>query len=192
MSDITPNRIPEKAILSFAQMGNPMFEFKIEQHHNDFYLMLVVDCEKMDKNSGKFDPEYREALVDDSLTGFQAFVNRPIGKIERIAEEIKKFFSVEVRVSFNFKNYKYLDQIERKIQGAIKQTNRPEIKAVISAEGDNPVVRVGFYNFKPEKNFKKSNGGKTDGREFIMTLQKVLGSEIDLESYRWFITPAEK
>lgn len=186
MSDITPNRIPEKAILSFAQMGNPMFEFKIEQHHNDFYLMLVVDCEKMDKNSGKFDSEYRESLVDDSLTGMQAFVNRPIGKIERIAEEIKKFFSVEVRVSFNFKNYKYLDQIERKIQGVIKQTSQPEIKAVISAEGDNPVVRVGFYNFK------KSNGGKTDGREFITELQKVLGSEIDLDSYRWFTTAAEK
>ncbi len=186
MSDITPNRIPEKAILSFAQMGNPMFEFKIEQHHNDFYLMLVVDCEKMDKNSGKFDPKYRKMLVNDSLTGFQAFVNRPIGKIERIAEEIKKFFSVEVRVSFNFKNYKYLDQIERKIQGAIKQTSRPEIKSVISAEGDNPVVRVGFYNFK------KSNGGKTDGREFITELQKVLGSEIDLDSYRWFTTAAEK
>ena len=107
MFDITPNRIPEKAILSFAQMGNPMFEFKIEQHHNDFFLILVVDCEKMDKNSGKFDSEYKDALVDDSLTGIQAFVNRPIGKIERIAEEIKKFFSVEVRVSFNFKNYKY-------------------------------------------------------------------------------------
>ena len=186
MSDITPNRIPEKAILSFAQMGNPMFEFKIEQHHNDFFLILVVDCEKMDKNSGKFDSEYRDALVDDSLTGIQAFINRPIGKIERIAEEIKKFFSVEVRVSFNFKNYKYLDQIERKIQGAIKQTNRPEIKSVISAEGDNPVVRVGFYNFK------KSNDRKTDGREFIVELQKVLGVEIDLDSYRWFITPAEK
>jgi hypothetical protein len=45
---------------------------------------------------------------------------------------------------------------------------------------------VGFYNFK------KSNGGKTDGKEFTTELQKVLGSEIDLESYRWFITPAEK
>jgi len=192
MSDITPNRIPEKAILSFAQMGNPMFEFKIEQHHNDFYLMLVVDCEKMDKNSGKFDPEYRKSLINDSLTGIQAFVNRPIGKIERIAEEIKKFFSVEVRVSFNFKNYKYLGQIERKIQGAIKQTSRPEINAVISAEGDNPVVRLGLYNFKPEKNFKKSFGGKTDNKGFIKELQKVLGSEIDLESYRWFTTSGQK
>ena len=105
MFDITPNRIPEKAILSFAQMGNPMFEFKIEQHHNDFFLILVVDCEKMDKNSGKFDSEYKDALVDDSLTGIQAFVNRPIGKIERIAEDIKKLVGVEVRVSFNFKNY---------------------------------------------------------------------------------------
>jgi hypothetical protein len=190
MSDITPNRIPEKAILSFAQMGNPMFEFKIEQHHNDFYLMLVVDCEKMDKNSGKFDSEYKDALVDDSLTGIQAFVNRPIGKIERIAEEIKKFFSVEVRVSFNFKNYKYLDQIERKIQGAIKQTSRPEINAVISAEGDNPVVRLGLYNFK--KIFKNSSEGKTDNKEFIKELQKALGSEIDLESYRWFTTSVQK
>jgi len=180
MSEITPNRIPEKAILSFAQMGNPMFEFKIEQRHNDFYLMLVVDCEKMDKNSGKFDSEYRDELV----------VSRPIGKIERIAEEIKKFFSVQLRVSFNFKNYKYLTQIEHKIQMAIKQTSQPEVNVVISAEGDNPVVRLGLYNFR--KNFKNSFGGKTDSKEFIKELQKELGSEIDLESYRWFITSGQK
>lgn len=182
MSDITPNRIPERAILSFAQMGNPMFEFKIEQRHNDFYLMLVVDCEKMDKNSSKFDSEYRDELV----------VSRPIGKIERIAEEIKKFFSVQLRVSFNFKNYKYLTQIEHKVQMAIRQTSQPEVNVVISAEGDNPVVRLGFYNFNPEKNFRKNNGKRTNQNEFIIELQKVLGLEIDLESYRWFTTPAEK
>ena len=176
MSDITPNKIPEKAILSYAQMGNPMFEFKIEQRHNDFYLMLVVDCEKMDKNSGKFDKKYTEEMVNDY---------RPIEKIEYIAEEIKKFFDVKLRVSFNFKNYKYLDQIEHKIQRAIKQTSRPEINAVISAEGDNPVVRVGMYNFK------NSNKDKI-GLNYIEELQKVLGSEIDLNSYRWFTTAAEK
>ena len=176
MSEITPNKIPENAILSYAQMGNPMFEFKIEQRHNDFYLMLVVDCEKMDKNSGKFDKKYRDELVNDY---------RPIEKIEYIAEEIKKFFDVKLRVSFNFKNYKYLDQIEHKIQRAIKQTSRPEVNVVISAEGDNPVVRFGLYDHK-------NTWKEKDKIKFVDELQKVLGSEINLESYRWFTTSGQK
>ena len=176
MSEITPNKIPEKAILSYAQMGNPMFEFKIEQRHNDFYLMLVVDCEKMDKNSGKFDKKYRDELVNDY---------RPIEKIEYIADEIKKFFDVKLRVSFNFKNYKYLDQIEHKIQRAIKQTSRPEVNVVISAEGDNPVVRFGLYD-------QKNTWKEKDKIKFVDELQKVLGSEINLESYRWFTTSGQK
>jgi len=189
MSDITPNRIPEKAILSFAQMGNPMFEFKIEQHHNDFFLILVVDCEKMDKNSGKFDSEYKDALVDDSLTGIQAFVNRPIGKIERIAEEIKKFFSVEVRVSFNFKNYKYLDKIEEEIRRAIKQTSRPEVTTVMSADGGDPKIRLGLYNFKYWYPQIENKNGMV--KKYIDELQKVLGSKINLESYNWVISESE-
>ena len=184
MSDITPNRIPEKAILSFAQMGNPMFEFKIEQHHNDFFLILVVDCEKMDKNSGKFDSEYRDALVDDSLTGIQAFINRPIGKIERIAEEIKKFFSVEVRVSFNFKNYKYLDKIEEEIRRVIKKTSRPEVTAVMSADGGDPKIRLGLYNF--EMNVHSAN------TIYQEELQSMLSNRIDLSQYRLITTAGPK
>ena len=185
MSENSPNKIPEKAILSYAQMGNPMFEFKIEQHHEDFFLMLVVDCEKIDVNSGKFDSKYKDKLIDDSLTGLQLFVHRPIKKIESIAEDIKKFFGVEVRVSFGFKNYKFLDKIEGEIRRAIKQTSRPDLIAVMSADGDNPKIKLGFYNFKKTKVEKETV-------KYIDELQKVLGSKVDLESYRVFTSESEK
>jgi len=185
MSENSPNKIPEKAILSYAQMGNPMFEFKIEQHHEEFFLMLVVDCEKIDVNSGKFDSKYKDKLIDDSLTGLQLFVHRPIKKIESIAEDIKKFFGVEVRVSFGFKNYKFLVKIEGEIRRAIKQTSRPDLIAVMSADGDNPKIKLGFYNFKRTK-------VENETVKYIDELQEVLGSKIDLESYRVFTSESEK
>jgi hypothetical protein len=185
MSENSPNKIPEKAILSYAQMGNPMFEFKIEQHHEEFFLILVVDCEKIDVNSGKFDSKYKNELIDNAKTGIQAFIHRPIKRIESIAEDIKKFFGVEVRVSFGFKNYKFLNKIESEIKRAIKQTSRPDLIAVMSADGDNPKIKLGFYNFKRTK-------VENETVKYIDELQEVLGSKIDLESYRVFTSESEK
>ena len=147
--------------------------------------MLVVDCEKIDVNSDKFDSKYKNELIDDTKTGIQAFIHRPIKRLESIAEDIKKFFGVEVRVSFGFKNYKFLDKIEGEINRAIKQTSRPDLIAVMSADGNNPKIKLEFYNFKKTKVEKETV-------KYFDELQRVLGSKVNLKSYQLFTSESEK
>jgi hypothetical protein len=121
MSENSPNRIPEKAILSYAQMGNPMFEFKIEQHHEEFFLMLVVDCEKIDVNSGKFDSKYKDKLIDvDELDDLlDQMYEKGIN-----AHNDFKYTLVRVMNGGNWMSFKDLDTLEDYYSGKVKDDSK--------------------------------------------------------------------
>lgn len=163
------DKIPEKAILSYVNLTYPQFEFKIQNSGGENYLLLIVDVAKTDKNSTQFDEKYRKFLYDDELTGFQAFINRPIDKLINITVEIEKFFGVVLKPSFNFKNYDYLDKIEQKIREVISKTDTPEITFSFEGKGDHPIVYGAFHSI-PKKFFGTN---KSDFSEAIKKIEKI-------------------
>lgn len=74
MSTQIPN-FSDKAILKYAHMVKPNYEFIMEEHSGDKFLVLVVDCPKMDKNSGEFDEEYYKGLVKERLQNTQIWIS---------------------------------------------------------------------------------------------------------------------
>ena len=155
-------------------------------------LFLLAADPKFVKDSADTAGKLSKYLPGDEGAGLESKLNNKDNRylvikkslLSADAEEIKKFFSVEVRVSFNFKNYKYLDKIEEEIRRAIKQTSRPEVTAVMSADGGDPKIRLGLYNF--EMNVHSAN------TIYQEELQSMLSNRIDLSQYRLITTAGPK
>jgi hypothetical protein len=169
------SNIPDKVILKYAQMVNPKYEFIIEEHSGDKFLVLVVDCPKMDKNSGEFDEEYYKGLVRERPQGVQIWISDSKSPILNVTKEIEKFFGINLRVGYNFKNYNYLDDIDSIIKDAVLTSSRPNVDAEFSAEWDNPKINLVFHNF--EMNVHSAN------KIYQQELQDILGDRVDLSQY---------
>lgn len=180
------NTIPKKAILSYAHShpeSNKEWEFKIDVNSNeDIFLVLVVDCEKMDKNSGKFDQEYYDSLTRryKSLSNIMRFISGHYGVITNITEDIEKFFDLKIKPWFSYKNYEYIDNIEEQIRNAVKESSQPNVEASFSGSGESPTLRLILYYF---------NG---DYSNYIEELQTILGEKIDLKQYSIMTTKGGK
>ena len=173
-------KIPEKAILSFAQLQLPGVEFKIEEHHNRYYLMLVVDCAKFDMNSDEFDQSYREKLVTKRPPNIRIWISNPTNKIEKVSNEIEKFFGIKLHVSFSFKNYDYLDLIDEKIKKAISQSSKPDVTFEFTADGTSPKLQAKFTNYP----ISRDRDSKT--QDYVDELEEIMNGEVIInENYGW-------
>jgi len=183
MSTKIPN-FPDKAILKYAHMVKPNYEFTMEEHNGEKYLILVVDCPKMDKNSGEFDEEYYKGLIRTRPQGAQIWINDSKWPILNVTKDIEKFFNVNLLVGYSFKNYDYLDDINEIIKEAVLKSSRPEVDAEFNAEWDNPKIGLVLHNF--EMNVHSAN---TIYKE---ELQNMLGNRIDLSQYQLITTAGPK
>jgi hypothetical protein len=175
------DKIPEKAILSFAQLQLPGVEFAIETHHDKHYLMLVVDCAKFDKNSDEYDESYRNLLYKERPKDAHIWISNPINKIGNINLEIGKFFGIRLEVSFSFKNYDYIDPIDEKIKRAILQSSKPDVKFEFDGDGTSPMLRCNFTNYP-----RSENRQITGTKEYIEELENLMNGEVLINNnYSW-------
>jgi len=173
------DKIPEKAILSFAQLQFHGVEFKVEVHHERYYLMLVVDCAKFDMNSDEYDESYRDKLITKRPKDAYVWISNPTSKIEKVSNEIEKFFGIKLNVSFSFKNYDYLEPIEEKIKDAISQSSKPDVDFEFTADGTSPMLRAKFTNFL-------KRGEKSDTKEYVEELERLMNGEVLItDNYGW-------
>jgi hypothetical protein len=178
------SNIPNKAILKYAHMVKPKYEFIIEENNGNKFLVLVVDCPKMDKNSGEFDEEYYKGLVKEKPQNVGIWINDSRWPILNVTKDIEKFFGINLQVGYSFKNYDYLNDIENIIKEAVLKSSRPEVDAEFNADWDHPKIGLVLRNF--QMNVNSSN--------FIYReeLQNILGDRIDLSQYRLITTASPK
>jgi hypothetical protein len=183
MSTQIPN-FPDKAILKYAHMVKPNYGFIMEEHHGDKFLVLVVDCPKMDKNSGEFDEEYYKGLVKERPQDTQIWISDSKWPILNVTKDIEKFFNIKLLVGYNFKNYDYLNDIEGILKEAVLKSSRPEVDVEFNAEWDSPKIGLVFHNF--EMNVHSAN------IIYKEELQNMLSNRIDLSQYRLVTTAGTK
>ena len=168
----------KRAILSYAQLELPGVEFDIEIHHNEPYLMLVVDWSKMDKNSPNFDNSYREKIYKERPEGHQGlWIVQPLSKIDRVNIEIEKFFNVQLRSAFKFTNYDFLDSIEKKIRSAVKKSEFPKLHFEFRGDANTPIIEACFYNFDLKKGKEKYQTLNL----YVKELEEILDNRIVIE-----------
>ena len=99
MPNQNPN-IPDRIILKFAHMVKPNYDFIIEENNGDKFLVLVVDCPKMDKNSGEFDEDYYKGLVKERPQDTQIWISDSKWPILNVTKDIEKFFNIKLNLYF--------------------------------------------------------------------------------------------
>jgi len=168
----------KKAILSYSQLEFPGVEFDIEVHHNEPYLMLVVDWSKMDKNSPNFDESYRKKIYKERPENYEGiWISQPLNKIININNEIYKFFNVELKAAYKFVNYSFLEPIEKKIRKAVTESELPHLEFEFRGDANKPILDACFYKFNSESDKKKyPNLGL-----FVKDLEEILNNELIIE-----------
>jgi hypothetical protein len=145
------------------------------------YLVLTVDCMKMDKNSGKFSQSYFNFVTDaekEKPKGFYLDFGRSV--LTPIINDFKKFMNIDLHSWFNYKNYDYIDDIESRIEDAIKKSSYPEIVIGFRGSGDNPKLSLSFYNV-PTEFMNDYNKGESLHEKYIQELNQLTG--LDLNQY---------
>lgn len=150
------------------------------------FLILTVDCEKMDKNSGKFDQSYFDFVTEANKPkpkGF--FLDFGSNVLSSVVRYFKKFMDIEIGTWFSHKNCDYLDNIEKLINEGIKMSSEPEIEVEFVGRGENPKVTLGFYNCttKIMDNWENFN-------IFVKEIEEI--TNIDLSQYSHSKTMGEK
>ena len=153
------------------------YDFRISSDGNQHQLHLYVDCAKMDKNTSSYDENYRNSLYKPRKKGQGFYIYSPSGKFEAQITSAKKLIPIisnDYRFFFNFKNYEYLDDIEKRINEILNESDAGYCG--FKADWDNPVVKIEFRNTK----FRQSE-------HFDYNLQKlnelISPHNITLESY---------
>ena len=139
-------------------------DLKIEKTEDDrIFLVLVVDCEKMDKNSGKFDQSYFDFVTDakrEKPKGFYIeFEKKTI--MSPIARDFEKYMNLKIHTWFHYKNHDYLDDVEAKIEKLIQAENK--IIEVAESEikySDKP--RSTIENLKIKSSFSLADARNND------------------------------
>ena len=180
----------KKAILSYTQLELPGIEFDIETHHNEPYLMIVVDWSKMDRNSTNFDESYRKKIYTERPEGHEGiWISNPLSKIDKINTEISKFFNIELRSAFKFTNYDFLEPIQEKIRNAVKKSELPHLEFDFRGDSSKPILEACFYNF----NRQNDKENYPNLQVYIKELEKILDNKIVLEgNYSWVFSGIKK
>lgn len=167
-------------------------DMTVEEHHGRKYLIARVDVEKIDENSPKYDQSYAEKLVRKRKPNQPVFIT-PMNVLEKRLGEAGKFFGeLEYKTAFLPKNYEFLDDIEKKIQDAVKEIN-PEFDAGMSWDSDypKPVLTIYLGSSKNYNEFYKVKYG-FGGENFLEDIEKKVGDNISLRQYQWRISSSKK
>jgi hypothetical protein len=88
--------------------------------------------------------------------------------------------NIKIEPWFSYKNYDYLDDIETKIENAIKKSSYPDIEIGFRGNGDNPKISLGFYNV-PADFMKDYTVSDREHEKYVQELNKLTG--LDLNQY---------
>lgn len=174
----------KKTIIDFAKvkLKRDDLEFKVqswEHHNNKIFLILVVDCEKMDVNSGKFDKSYYDLLTREGEEKPRGFYFRFDDEVlSTVTNYFKKYMNIDMGHWFHYKNYDYLDTIENEIEKAISKSSMPEVDFEFSGSGESPKLRLTLYNLSSDV-----FNHVTEFDEFISELESLMGNKYKLDSY---------
>lgn len=161
--------------------GFPKYDVKSEGE--EIIISTIVDISKCDLNSPNYDESYRKLFYKKRPEGVPIWIERPEGKMLSIIDNIYRFFGkkIPIRYSWEAINYSYLEDIENKVQRAIKDSDYPEINVEIGGE-ILPKVAIIF------KNIPEEIRGRENFIEFYndLNLYTKLKYNIDLNSYVWF------
>jgi hypothetical protein len=120
-----------------------------------------------------------EKLITKRPKDAQIWISNPISKIEKVNTEIEKFFGIKLNVSFSFKNYDYLEPISDKIEYAILQSSKPDVKFEFTGDGTSPMLRAKFTNYL-------RRGEKSDTQEYVEELERLMNGEVLItDNYGW-------
>ena len=184
----------DKTLVSYiSAMGDfADVDLRVEEHHGDKYLVAYVDVEKIDKNSPKYDQSYREKLIRERKVNQPTFIV-PKSSLELRLSDAEKFFGqLKYKTGFLPKNYEFLNDIEKKVQDAVKEIN-PEFDAGMSWDSDypKPVLTIYLGGFKNHEGWFKPKYGHS-GSDFIEDIGKMIGDNTSLNQYKWSITNGKK
>ena len=179
----------DKAFLGYIQLKskNKNLDFRIETHHGRSYLMLYIDCAKMDRNTSEYDEEYYNFFVSKRPKNVEIWIVDEPGKYEHMIEKAEQDLGIKKNYHFSFayKNYDYIDGIDDKINQILKDTEGTEFSflsngtAEFSADGRSAKLQVLFRNI----GFKRDDEdmGYSSMRELLEFLLKK--HNLTLESY---------
>ena len=173
----------KNTIINFAKnkLKRDDLEFKIQEseHHKKPFLILVIDCAKMDVNSGKFDKSYYDLLTrEDEERPSGLYLRFDDKVLDNVTVYFKKYMNLDLGSWFHYKNYKYIDSIEKKIEKAISKSSNPQVQIEFKGSGDRPKLTLCFYNINSEL---MNSSDKFN--EYILELESIMGDKYDLDSY---------
>jgi hypothetical protein len=184
------------AIIDFAKQkfGRDDLDLRVEITDDKRpYIVLTVDCMKMDKNSGKFDQSYFNFVTNANREKPKGlFLDFGSSIFTPIIDDFRKFMNIDLHSWFNYKNYDYIDDIESRIEDAIKKSSYPEIEIGFHGRGESPKLSLSFYNVPTEimNNTGNINRGEGAFDTFISELNQLTG--LDLNQYSIGRTMGEK
>jgi hypothetical protein len=184
----------DKTLISYISTTTDFadIDISVEEHHGSKYLIARVDVEKIDENSPKYDQSYAEKLIRKRKPNQPAFIT-PMNALEKRLVDSRKFFGeLEYKTAFLPKNHEFLDNIEKKVQDAVKEIS-PEFDAGISWDSDypKPVLTIYLGGHKNYNQFYRANYG-LGGENFLEDIEKKVGDNISLRHYQWRISSSKK
>ena len=174
----------KRAIIDFAKqkLGRDDLDLRVEITDDKRpYLVLTVDCMKMDKNSGKFNQSYFNFVTNTHRVKPKGlFLDFGSNVLSPVLDDFQKFMNIKIDPWFNYKNHDYIDNIESIIEDAVKKSSYPEIEIGFRGSGENPKLALTFYNVPAEfmNDYKK---GEALHEKYIEELNQLTG--LDLNQY---------
>ena len=184
----------DKTLISYISTTTDFadIDISVEEHHGRKYLIARVDVEKIDENSPRYDQSYAEKLVRKRKPNQPVFIT-PMNALEKRLVDARKFFGeLEYKTAFLPKNHEFLDNIEKKVQDAVKEIS-PEFDAGISWDSDypKPVLTIYLGGHKNYNQFYRAKYG-LGGENFLEDIEKKVGDNISLRQYQWRISSSKK
>jgi len=183
----------KKSIVDFVKqkLGRDDLDLRIEITDDKRpYLVLTVDCMKMDKNSGKFDQSYFNFVTNANKEKPKGlYLDFGSNVFTPIINDFNKYMKFDLSSWFNYKNHDYIDDIENIIEKAIKKSSYPEIEIGFRGSGENPKLALTFYNV-PTEFMNDYNKGESLHEKYIQELNQLTG--LDLNQYAIGRTMGEK
>jgi hypothetical protein len=184
----------DKTLISYISTTTDFadIDISVKEHHGRKYLIARVDVEKIDENSPRYDQSYAEKLVRKRKPNQPVFIT-PMNALEKRLVDARKFFGeLEYKTAFLPKNHEFLDNIEKKVQDAVKEIS-PEFDAGISWDSDypKPVLTIYLGGHKNYNQFYRAKYG-SGGENFLEDIEKKVGDNISLRQYKWRISSSKK
>jgi len=183
----------KKSIVSFAnkKLGRDDLDLRVELTDDKRpYLVLTVDCMKMDKNSGKFDKSYYDFTTNaHKVKPKGLYLDFGSNVLSPVLNDFQKFMNIKIEPWFSYKNYDYLDDIESRIESAVKQSTYPDIEIGFRGNGSDPRISLTFYNV-PADFMSDYDTGEKLHEKYIQELNQLTG--LDLNQYNVGRTMGDK